>query len=156
MSRYALNRATKSQSTMLSFTEKLLTSYELSFCLPTFPRKPKTRLGLTTVGRLPTPTIYKPAISRFCQIATDRKAGNFAHHPRSVCATCLIQCRGRYRLDDLAESRVLPRDPETAGGQNSALGVLPNSWWGRRWGSDHQGIETKVKGWVWSCIPRPH
>lgn len=119
------------------------------FYLSTFPRIPETIFGLTTVGRLPTHLlpIYIPGILCLCQIATaDRKAGHDTQCPRSICATCLIQCRGRYLLRRSGGIVCCSARSGTAGGQNCALGILPDSWRPVCWRSDHQGIETKLKG----------
>lgn len=72
---------------------------------------------------------YMPGILCLCQIATaDRKAGHDTQCPRSICATCLIQCRGRYLLRRSGWIICCSARSGTAGGQNCALGILPDSW----------------------------
>lgn len=77
---------------------------------PNFPRKTQNMLGLTTVRRslvfakLPQPT------ERLGIVLNAR----------------VVQYRGRHRLDDLAESHVLPQDPET--GNRKPRGAKPALW----------------------------
>lgn len=106
---------------MLTFSEKLLSSY-LPLQIPRV--NPKQARAYHR----------KPAISSFCQIATaERKAGHCAQRTRSICATCQVQCPGRHRLDDLAESHVLPQDSD-AGKPQGAKTALWAYWVGPQLG----------------------
>lgn len=133
MSRYALKIVILNpQRTMLTFSEKLLSSYGTYLPLPISGVNPKHARAYHR----------KPAISSLSPNCHSRQKGwGIVLNARGPAAR---HVRGRHLLDDLAESQVLLQDPE-AGNRKGPILRSGHIRWGRGWGSDHRGIEKKKK-----------
>lgn len=128
---------------MLTFSEKLLSPY-----LPLqIPRVNPNRLGLTIVSRRSLVFAKLPQPRERLGIVLNAR-GLSARHVKYNAPVVIVWM---IWLNRMFFRKI--RKPENHKGPKLRSGHIG---WGRSWGSDHRGIETKVKGRVWSCPLRIH